>query len=190
MFRLSIAAALVAASCTYAQAGSSPTHSQALDDMIARHAEAHGIPEHLVHRVVMRESRYNPRLVHRAYYGLMQITYPTARSMGYKGTPAGLLDPDTNLTYAVPYLANAYKIAEGNETRAVALYAGGYYYVAKRRKMLSVLRTAGSESLAADPVAVTPEPRDEPPSNPIAGLFHFLAAHQGDSGLVPAAQPK
>jgi len=189
MFRLYVAAALVATSCSYAKAGSSPDHSQALDDMIARHAEAHGIPEHLVHRVVMRESRYNPRLVHRAFYGLMQITYPTARSMGYTGKPAGLLDPDTNLTYAVPYLANAYKIAEGNETRAVALYSGGYYYVAKRRKMLGTLRTAGSESLAPDPVAVAPEPRAEPPANPIASLFHLLAEHQADSGSAPA-QPK
>src|SRR5262249_15392748 len=33
----------------------------ALDAMIARHAQANGIPVSLVHRVVLRESRYNPR---------------------------------------------------------------------------------------------------------------------------------
>ena len=32
---------------------------------------------------------------------MMQISYPTARSMGYKGEPEGLLDAETNLKYAV-----------------------------------------------------------------------------------------
>src|SRR5688572_22479025 len=32
----------------------------ALDGMIARHAAANGLPAELVHRVVIRESRYNP----------------------------------------------------------------------------------------------------------------------------------
>jgi soluble lytic murein transglycosylase-like protein len=56
--------------------------------------------------------------------------------MGYTGNAAGLLDADTNMTYAVKYLANAYKVAGGNHDRAVALYAGGYYYAAKSKGML------------------------------------------------------
>src|SRR5262249_53111046 len=36
-----------------------------LDAMIARHAQANGVPEALVHRVVIRESRYNARSVGR-----------------------------------------------------------------------------------------------------------------------------
>ena len=78
----------------------------------------------------------------------MQIRYATARGMGYQGTPSGLLDANTNLTYAIPYLANAYKVAGGNFDRAVALYAGGYYYEAKRKGLLHALRTA-----VADPVS-------------------------------------
>lgn len=31
------------------------------DAMVARHARANGVPEALVHRIIMRESRYNPR---------------------------------------------------------------------------------------------------------------------------------
>jgi len=46
--------------------------------------------------------------------------------MGYTGSAAGLLDPQTNMTYAVRYLAGAYRAAGGNESRAVALYARGY----------------------------------------------------------------
>ncbi len=35
------------------------------------------------------------------------------------------------MTYAVRYLAGAYRAAGGNESRAVALYASGYYTQAK-----------------------------------------------------------
>ena len=113
----------------------SPAHADpaALKDLIAQHASANGIPDILVHRVVKRESNYNPRAVGRGgALGLMQIKHATARGMGYTGSASGLLDADTNLTYAVPYLAGAYRVAGGNQDRAVAYYASGYYYVAKR----------------------------------------------------------
>src|SRR4051795_4274734 len=92
-------------------------------EMVARHAAANGVPASLVHRVIMRESRYNPRAVSKGNYGMMQIRLGTARGMGYTGSAAGLLDPNTNMTYAVKYLAGAYRAAGGNESRAVSLYA-------------------------------------------------------------------
>ena len=105
-----------------------------LDSMISRHAAMNGIPESLLHRVVMRESRYNPRAVGRGgAMGLMQIKTSTARAMGYSGSASGLLDPETNITYAARYLAGAYRAAGGNEGRAVSNYARGYYYQAKAR---------------------------------------------------------
>ena len=81
----------------------------------------------------MRESRYNPRAVNSGNYGIMQIRLGTARAMGYTGSAAGLLDPNTNMQYAVRYLAGAYRAAGGNQSRAVALYASGYYHQAKRQ---------------------------------------------------------
>jgi hypothetical protein len=105
------------------------------DAMIAQHAAANGVPVELVHRVIVRESRYNPRAVNSGNYGMMQIRLGTARGLGYTGSAQGLLDPNTNLTYAVKYLAGAYKVAGGNHHRAVSLYAGGYYYAAKRQGM-------------------------------------------------------
>ncbi len=99
----------------------------ALDAMIVRHAAANGVPIELVHRVVKRESGYNPRASARGNLGLMQIRYQTARGVGYSGSAAGLLDPETNLTYAVRYLAGAYQAAGGNASRAVSLYASGYH---------------------------------------------------------------
>ena len=99
--------------------------------MAAEQAGAAGVPLSLVERVIRRESGGNPRAVSRGNYGLMQIRLGTARAMGYSGSASGLLDPQTNMTYAVRYLAGAYRAAGGNENRAVALYARGYYDVAK-----------------------------------------------------------
>ncbi|MDF2972101.1 MAG: lytic transglycosylase [Microvirga sp.] len=143
MSRLLLACAAVACALP-AAASDRPT----IDSLVTQHARTHGVPEALVHRVIRRESSYNPRALSKGNFGLMQIRYATARGMGYRGTPSGLLDANTNLTYAIPYLANAYKVAGGNFDRAVALYAGGYYYEAKRKGLLHALRTA-----VADPVS-------------------------------------
>lgn len=114
-------------------------HKDALHARIAHFARIYDIPESLIHRSVRRESNYNPGARHGPYWGLMQIRHDTARGMGYRGPAHGLLDADTNLTYAVPYLANAYKLSGGDEARAIRLYANGYYYEAKRRGMLGVM---------------------------------------------------
>jgi soluble lytic murein transglycosylase-like protein len=103
--------------------------------MAASHAQANGVPEALVHRVIMRESKYNPGLIGRGgTIGLMQIKLATARGVGYAGNAEGLRDPDTNLTYGIKYLAGAYRAAHGDHNRAVRYYAGGYYYAAKRQR--------------------------------------------------------
>jgi soluble lytic murein transglycosylase-like protein len=129
-----------------------------LDALIAAHARANGVPLALVHRLVMRESRYNPRAVGRGgAMGLMQIKVATARGLGYRGPPAGLLDPDTNLRYAVRYLAGAYKVAGGNHHRAVMHYARGYYYAAKRKGMLHVIAALRAPPAAAA-IAAPAEP--------------------------------
>jgi soluble lytic murein transglycosylase-like protein len=166
LVRLGFAATLLCASTVAGLAAGQPPTSR-YDEIVAEHARAHGLPEKLVHRVIMRESRYNPKAMHYRYWGLMQITYATARSMGYRGKPAGLLDPDVNLTYAVPYLANAYLIAGGDESRAVRLYASGYYASAKKGRLLSKLRTADSA-----PAKLDSEPAAAPASPP--SLFAMM----------------
>jgi soluble lytic murein transglycosylase-like protein len=108
-----------------------------LDSLVSKHAAANGVPESLVRRIIKRESGGRAHVVSKGNYGIMQIKPATARGMGYRGTATGLLDADTNMTYAVKYLANAYRVAGGNPDRAVALYAGGYYYAAKRKGMLN-----------------------------------------------------
>jgi soluble lytic murein transglycosylase-like protein len=108
------------------------------DAIISTHAKANGVPEALVHRIIVRESKYHAALIGRGgTIGLMQIKLATARGLGYTGTAEGLRDPDTNLTYAVKYLAGAFRAANGDHNRAVSYYAGGYYYAAKRQSQPS-----------------------------------------------------
>ena len=166
MRRIFFGISIAALACSSGFAAT-PEHPAAYDEFIARQAAKHGVPERLVHRIVMRESRYNPRVVHNHCFGMMQIKYGTARSMGYTGSPQGLLDPQVNMTYAIPYLANAYRVADGDEDRAVRLFAGGYYYAAKQKQLLASLRTAELPPL-------TPEPPPAPARNADLGLFAFL----------------
>ena len=107
-----------------------------LNSLIASHAAANNLPESLVRRIIKRESGGRPGVISKGNYGLMQIRLGTARAMGYRGTAAGLLDADTNMTYAVKYLAGAYHAAGGNADRTVHYYAAGYYYAAKSKGLL------------------------------------------------------
>lgn len=177
-----VALAGLAAGSADARTRRSSPPPRAFESEVTQIAREHGVPESLVHRVILRESRYNPGLVSRhGHYGLMQISYGTARSMGYRGTPSGLLDPRTNLAYAVPYLANAYRAAGNNEAGAVSLYSSGYYYIAKRRGILPQMRTAGSPSLLSPPPqAPAPAPADD---NPFLRLFRMTPEPE------PAEQP-
>ena len=104
--------------------------------LISHYARVYDVPESLVHRVVKRESGYNPAARNGPYMGLMQIHPNTARGMGYRGSPSGLLDPDTNLKFAVKYLRGAWLVSGGNHDAAVKWYARGYYYEAKRLGLL------------------------------------------------------
>lgn len=104
--------------------------------LVARYADIHDIPESLLHRVIQRESGYNPGARNGPYYGLMQILPQTAKTMGYQGPPEGLLDAETNLMYAGKYLRGAWLVSGGSEDRAVMWYAKGYYYEAKRMGLL------------------------------------------------------
>ncbi|WP_137154569.1 lytic transglycosylase domain-containing protein [Rhizobium sp. FKL33] len=110
-----------------------------LNQLISKYAALYEVPEHLVHKVVRRESNYNPGAVHRGNWGLMQIRYRTAKGMGYEGSPNGLLDAETNLKYAVKYLRGAWLTADKDVAKADWLYRTGYYYQAKKKQLLEVI---------------------------------------------------
>jgi hypothetical protein len=114
----------------------SPSEKNFISRLIQKYAKMYEVPESLIHRVVHRESRYNPTAYNKAgYFGLMQIKYNTAKSMGYEGPPKGLLDAETNIKYAAKYLRGAWMVSDNKPDNAVALYARGYYFDAKNKGM-------------------------------------------------------
>ena len=162
------------------------------ETLVAAHARANNVPEVLVHRVIVRESKYRPDLVGRGgTIGLMQIKLATARGVGYTGDAAGLHDPATNLTYGVKYLAGAYRAANGDHDRAVRLFASGYYYIAKRQRLERLNRPG--PVLASTPPQQIELTRDgsadlKDPAEPSAEAASELKP--AGKPLVIASQPK
>ncbi len=113
-----------------------PGETREMRAMILRAAREHDIPPALLHRVIQRESDYRAHARNGPYWGLMQILPQTARTMGFRGDPQDLLDPNVNLRYAGRYLRGAWMLSDGDINRAVMWYARGYYYEARNRCML------------------------------------------------------
>ncbi|MDP5215915.1 lytic transglycosylase domain-containing protein [Ruegeria sp. 2205SS24-7] len=113
-----------------------PNETPELRASINKWADHYEVPRELVHKLAIRESTHRPWAVNRPYYGLLQILPATARSMGYSGSPKGLLDADTNLEFAGKYLRGAWLLADGDQAYAIRLYAKGYWPEAKRAGML------------------------------------------------------
>ena len=154
---------------------SRPASAQQFDDLISKHALVYGLPHELVHRVIKRESRYNPLAVNNGNYGIMQIRLGTARAMGYSGDAEGLLDPDTNMTYAVKYLAGAYRAAGCDPDRAMRLYSTGYYAEAKRLgfspyTLASTRHESGQSSRSAERTGVSVKEEKAMPSTGAIGV--------------------
>jgi hypothetical protein len=159
------------------------------DALVAKHASANAVPEALVHRVIVRESRYRPDLVGRGgTIGLMQIKLATAHGLGYTGDAAGLRDPDTNLLYGVKYLAGAYRAANGDHDRAVHYYASGYYYQAKQQRLE---RHAGPVLASAPPKeAANPEQAATPTETVIPTEVAATPVEIATPKLAAAKRPK
>jgi transglycosylase-like protein with SLT domain len=158
------------------------------EKMIAKHAKANLVPEALVHRLIVRESKYNPELIgHSGTIGLMQIKLATAKGVGYSGDAEGLRDPETNLTWGVKYLAGAYRAADGNYDRAIRYFAGGYYYVAKQQR-LERLKQGKPDFGAAPPKIAKVEEKPAPPVGEAAPADDVAAS--ADAGKTEDAVSK
>jgi hypothetical protein len=96
-------------------------------DAIRREAEQVGLPPDIGDAVAQVESAYDPGAVGGVgEIGLMQIRPTTAAMLGYRGTLAGLFEPETNIRYGVAYLARAWQLAEGDLCRALMKYRAGH----------------------------------------------------------------
>ena len=159
MLRILLGISIAALSCS-ASFAETADRSHAYDDFIALQAQKHGVPESLVHRILRRESRYDPKVFHNHCYGLMQIKYGTARSMGFNGAPNNLFDPYVNMTYAIPYLANAYRIAGMQDMGAAGLTCSTCETAA--RAGTAPARPGAAAERDAECVRLSPEPRAKP----------------------------
>ena len=97
-----------------------------LRQVIEKQARDNAVPLALAHAVIRIESNYNSTIVHAGNYGLMQIKLGTARSLGFSGVPATLLDPNTNLHYGLKYLGDAYQREGGDLCRTIMKYQSGH----------------------------------------------------------------
>ncbi|MCP3368333.1 lytic transglycosylase domain-containing protein [Bradyrhizobium cajani] len=135
--------------------------------LVERESLAFGLPPALVDAVMAVESRYNPGVVGMdGEVGLMQVMLPTARMMGFAGTPAELASPEVNVHYGVRYLAGAWRRANGDLCTAAMKYRAGHGET--RFSYLSVeYCTRVRAHLTANGVAVTgsvPQPTFGRPS--------------------------
>jgi soluble lytic murein transglycosylase-like protein len=178
---LCLATLLVALASASAASAQNLDANGNLDALIARHAAANNVPPDLVRRVIKRESGGNPRTVSQGNYGLMQIKLGTARSMGYRGTAAGLLDADTNMTYAVKYLAGAYQAAGGNPNGAVHNYAAGYYAKGRRHEETMTVASLPFNAFAFAPAAAAAPAVGPVASAPVAPKKKLREAQAAES---------
>jgi soluble lytic murein transglycosylase-like protein len=95
--------------------------------LIEREAHTFGLPPALVDAVMAVESRYNSASVGLdGEVGLMQVMLPTARMLGFTGTPSELAAPETNVHYGAKYLAGAWRLAGGDLCTAAMKYRAGH----------------------------------------------------------------
>ena len=95
--------------------------------LVERESRAFGVPPAFVDAVMAVESRYNPASVGLdGEVGLMQVMLPTARMLGFTGTPAELAVPEINVHYGAKYLAGAWRLAGGDLCTAAMKYRAGH----------------------------------------------------------------
>ena len=109
-----------------AQGAQAMARARELRPRIEQHARENALPVALANAVIRIESNYNPRIVHAGNYGLMQIKLATARAVGFGGSGADLLDPDTNLRYGLKYLGSVYQQSQGDLCLTIMKYQSGH----------------------------------------------------------------
>jgi soluble lytic murein transglycosylase-like protein len=102
------------------------------DARIAAAAASWSIDPALLKAHVNRESAFDPNAyraepnVADASYGLAQVRYKIAKSLGYPGTPDGLYEPGTNLYLAAKLIRQNLDYSGGDLATAVSAYNAGF----------------------------------------------------------------
>ncbi len=151
--------------------------------LVRREAVGQGLPAELAEAVAEIESGYSPSAVGGVgEIGLMQIRPATAEMLGHSGGALGLFDPATNARFAVRYLAQAWRLADGDVCRALMKYRAGHReermtplsvsYCARAKSYLAALGSplaAGAGPVAE--IAIPPEPARRPAASRRSGPY-------------------
>ncbi len=95
---------------------------------ISKYSNRYGIPKSFIYAIITVESRGNPSASESGYWGgqgAMQISLPTARSLGFNGSKSQLFEPDNNIHYATAYLSELKTHFRGNVRDMAAGYNAG-----------------------------------------------------------------
>ena len=96
-------------------------------ELVEHESRAFGLPPALVDAIMAVESRYNSASIGQdGEVGLMQVMLPTARMLGFTGSPAELAAPEINVHYGTKYLAGAWRLAGGDLCTAAMKYRAGH----------------------------------------------------------------
>lgn len=110
-------------------------HENDYDLIVAEAANAWDVDPALVKALIGAESEFNPRAyraepqIADASYGLMQLLYGTARTMGFTGATTQLYDPVTNVRLGTRFIAEKIRTAASRGfgvDSAISAYNAGF----------------------------------------------------------------
>jgi soluble lytic murein transglycosylase-like protein len=90
----------------------------------------YNLPPGMLRAICYTESHHNVYAIHvddgsSNSLGVCQVSYNTAREMGFTGSEAELMEPATNINYAGLYLRSRLRRNHGNIRLAIAAYNSG-----------------------------------------------------------------
>lgn len=175
-------------------ADAGPRGRQLYLERLSREAMAQGLPPAVADAVASVESGYDSNARGSAgEVGLMQILPSTAAMLGHTGGVEELLNPETNMRYGVRYLAQAWRLTNGDLCRALMKYRAGHgeermtplsvQYCARARAHLASIGSSLAE--APVPAAVATLTMPPPGTAGAAKRKIVLAALPSGDGVAP-----
>lgn len=163
--------------------------------LLEREAKLNGLPPDIADAVTVIESGYDPSAIGGVgEIGLMQVRPETAAMLGFTGSPGELAKPDVNIRYGVTYLAQAWRLTNGDLCRTLMKYRAGHgeevmsplsqTYCGRARAYLASIGSPFAERVPAPLVFDPVQPRARvarrgpPRIRTVAVSQAFWAAHE------------
>ncbi len=116
-------------------------------------ANAHKVDLALLYAICTLESKCRPEALNkddataskkklgikRRSYGMFQMQLATARSLGFKGKPSELMNPETNTWYAAKYLNTLYSRYKNDTIKVISAYNAGKYVTSNHNYVEHIL---------------------------------------------------